>query len=153
MVRATQLLADALLPGRRRTPATTASTAAPTSAVAAPPSAAWAAGDVAAFPEARLGRRVRIEHWRLAQQHGRAAARSGPTAGVLPGVRNTIAVASGKGGVGKSTVAVNLALALSESGASVGLLDADVYGPSLPLLTAARPGPGTRSSSRTTGSG
>jgi len=54
---------------------------------------------------------------------------------VLPGVKNTIAVASGKGGVGKSTVAVNLALALRERGAAVGLMDSDVYGPSLPLLT------------------
>jgi len=53
---------------------------------------------------------------------------------VLPGVRNVLAVASGKGGVGKSTSAVNLALALRESGATVGLMDADVYGPSLPLL-------------------
>jgi ATP-binding protein involved in chromosome partitioning len=50
-------------------------------------------------------------------------------------VRNTIAVASGKGGVGKSTVALNLALALRESGATVGLMDCDVYGPSVPLLT------------------
>jgi len=56
-------------------------------------------------------------------------------AAVLPGVRNTLAVASGKGGVGKSTVALNLAVALRQSGARVGLLDADVYGPSLPLLT------------------
>jgi ATP-binding protein involved in chromosome partitioning len=53
----------------------------------------------------------------------------------LPGVKNVIAVASGKGGVGKSTAAVNLALAFRETGATVGLMDADVYGPSLPLLT------------------
>jgi len=53
---------------------------------------------------------------------------------VLPGVKNIIAIASGKGGVGKSTVAANLALALAESGAAVGLLDADIYGPSVPTL-------------------
>ena len=68
-----------------------------------------------------------------ANTRGRAA--PGPEKDVLPGVRNTIAVASGKGGVGKSTVAVNLALALQRSGATVGILDADVYGPSLPMLT------------------
>ncbi len=56
---------------------------------------------------------------------------------VLPGVRNVIAVASGKGGGGKSTVAVNLAAALAESGARVGLLDADIYGPSIPTLMGA----------------
>ncbi len=53
---------------------------------------------------------------------------------VLPGVKNTIAVASGKGGVGKSTAAVNLAVALVLDGAKVGLVDADVYGPSIPLM-------------------
>ena len=57
---------------------------------------------------------------------------------VLPGVKNIIMVASGKGGVGKSTVSVNLAIGLAKEGAKVGLLDADIYGPSIPIMLGLR---------------
>ena len=64
---------------------------------------------------------------------------------VLPGVKNVIAVASGKGGVGKSTVAVNLAVGLAEMGARVGLFDADVYGPNVPRMVDADEAPSATS--------
>ena len=57
---------------------------------------------------------------------------------LLPGVKNIVAVVSGKGGVGKSTVAANLALAIAKDGAKVGLLDADIYGPSVPIMFGVR---------------
>ena len=63
-----------------------------------------------------------------------AFAFGGPAADLIPGVKNTIAVASGKGGVGKTTVAVNLAVSLARDGARVGLLDADITGPNVPLM-------------------
>jgi ATP-binding protein involved in chromosome partitioning len=69
-----------------------------------------------------------------------------PQPGTLPGVRSVVAVGSGKGGVGKSTVAANLAVALALSGSRVGLLDADIYGPSIPQILGVEgsPQPGQR---------
>ena len=74
---------------------------------------------------------------RPAPQHAATSAQAG-----IPGVSSIIAVASGKGGVGKSTVAVNLALGLARQGLRVGLLDADIYGPSVPRLLGIREKPG-----------
>jgi ATP-binding protein involved in chromosome partitioning len=70
------------------------------------------------------------------------AGRPAPSPDLIPGVRHTIAVSSGKGGVGKSTVAVNLAAALRATGATVGIIDADVYGPDVPMMLGARGKPG-----------
>ncbi len=61
-----------------------------------------------------------------------------PSRPPIPGIQNVIAVGSGKGGVGKTTVAVNLAIALARLGNRVGLLDADVYGPNVPLMMGIR---------------
>ncbi|MGH7041369.1 MAG: Mrp/NBP35 family ATP-binding protein [Acetobacteraceae bacterium] len=72
---------------------------------------------------------------RVGRGHGAAPGGAGqPAALLLPEVKSIVAVASGKGGVGKSTVAVNLAVSLARQGLAVGLLDADIYGPSLPRL-------------------
>lgn len=97
------------------------------------------------FPCATLRPWLETEVARAAQAEGLTLARLElhprivshavqPTLSPLPKVRNLIAVASGKGGVGKSTTAVNLALALAADGARVGVLDADIYGPSVPTM-------------------
>jgi ATP-binding protein involved in chromosome partitioning len=78
-----------------------------------------------------------------AHQHGHGQAEpAAAAADLIPDVRHTIAVSSGKGGVGKSTVAVNLAVALSRTRAAVGLIDTDVYGPDIPLMLGTRGRPG-----------
>ncbi len=74
--------------------------------------------------------------------HGAGPAQAAPRADLIPDVRQTIAVSSGKGGVGKSTVAVNLAMALRQAGGTVGIIDSDVYGPDVPLMLGARGKPG-----------
>jgi ATP-binding protein involved in chromosome partitioning len=74
--------------------------------------------------------------------HAPGPAPAAPKPDFIPEVRHTVAVSSGKGGVGKSTVAVNLALALRQSGATVGIIDSDVYGPDVPLMLGAKGRPG-----------
>ncbi|MBI3946837.1 MAG: Mrp/NBP35 family ATP-binding protein [Armatimonadetes bacterium] len=79
------------------------------------------------------------------EMSSRVAARAGaPGEDLVPGVKNIVAVASGKGGVGKSTVATNLAVALAQMDASVGLLDADIYGPSIPTMMGATERPAVK---------
>lgn len=73
--------------------------------------------------------KVQISSGSAGQQRPSAVPRAG-----IPGIRNVVAVASGKGGVGKTTVSVNLALALAKRGAKVGLMDGDIYGPNVPLM-------------------
>ncbi|WP_310496343.1 Mrp/NBP35 family ATP-binding protein [Sandarakinorhabdus sp.] len=87
--------------------------------------------------EAQVRRVPGVKAVRLILTADRAAAPAGaarPVETTVPGIRKLIAVASGKGGVGKSTVAANLAFALARAGQAVGLLDADIYGPSVPTL-------------------
>lgn len=75
----------------------------------------------------------------MAEEHTQAAQQSQPN--LIPGVRHVIAVSSGKGGVGKSTVAANLACAFALAGAKIGLLDADLYGPNIPMMMGSTKGP------------
>jgi ATP-binding protein involved in chromosome partitioning len=103
-----------------------------------------AEAEVAALPGVLSVTAVLTAH----QESGRAPAapqrHAAPAPGGVPGVAAVIAVASGKGGVGKSTVAANLALALAKLGLKTGLLDADIYGPSVPRLLDIREKPQSR---------
>jgi ATP-binding protein involved in chromosome partitioning len=77
----------------------------------------------------------------MADEHSHPGQQAQPTAPLLPGVKHVIAVSSGKGGVGKSTVAANLACALALTGARVGIMDADLYGPNIPMMMGSTAGP------------
>jgi len=77
----------------------------------------------------------------MADEQAHAAQQPQPKDNLIPGVKHVIAVSSGKGGVGKSTVASNLACALALTGAKVGLLDADLYGPNIPMMMGSTKGP------------
>jgi ATP-binding protein involved in chromosome partitioning len=77
----------------------------------------------------------------MADEHPHGGPRPQGAANLVPGVKHVIAISSGKGGVGKSTVAANLACALAQTGAKVGLLDADLYGPNIPMMMGSTKGP------------
>ncbi len=106
---------------------------APDEAAAFAPLRAAAEGALRAIPGG-AGAMVALTADRAAPPPDLAPARPAPPPAVLPGVAHVVAIASGKGGVGKSTTTVNLALALRARGLRVGILDADVHGPSLPTL-------------------
>jgi ATP-binding protein involved in chromosome partitioning len=77
----------------------------------------------------------------MADEHAHGGQAAQGAANLIPGVKHVIAVSSGKGGVGKSTVASNLACAMALAGAKVGLLDADLYGPNIPMMMGSTKGP------------
>ena len=77
----------------------------------------------------------------MAEEHSHSGQPQQEAANLVPDVKHVIAVSSGKGGVGKSTVAANLACALAQAGAKVGLLDADLYGPNIPMMMGSASGP------------
>ncbi len=96
-------------------------------------------GKIQADAEAALKQVPRLEKFDIDWGASVRAAPAGMAKeSLLPGVKNVVLVGAGKGGVGKSTVSVNLAVALARCGAKVGLLDADFYGPSIPLMTGLR---------------
>ena len=98
-----------------------------------PPPLAQVQGQIAANAK-RAVESLGVKNVEVRMTMAPAAAPTRPGTNLIPQVKNTIAVASGKGGVGKSTVAANLAVALQRQGATVGLMDTDVYGPSVPIL-------------------
>lgn len=100
-------------------------------------------GEIQSDAEAALQQVPGIEHFEI-DWGAQVRAAPGQEKSLLPEVKNIVSVGAGKGGVGKSTVAVNLAAALARLGATVGLLDADFYGPSVPLMTGIRRKPTSR---------
>jgi ATP-binding protein involved in chromosome partitioning len=117
------------------------STQTPASRAALHAAASRAVSQVAGVSRAQVKMGSAASAGRAAAGHPTAAPPA-PSPDLIPDVKHTVAVSSGKGGVGKSTVAVNLALALRQTGALVGLVDVDVYGPDVPLMMGTRGRPG-----------